>query len=360
MNETDVREIIVRPLLTRLGYSHGTAANIRTEVPLRYDKAFLGRKKPTKDPALAGRADYICDVTSFGRWCVEVKAAGQPLTQDDVEQAHTYSAHPEISASHFLLTNGREFLLFATGSLTSPLLRWQFEETDHVILNLFNIVGPNAIKKLRRLLTPDVGKPLGIGLPSRLELIGGEIRYGAHHSNHPMIQGDVMNGAIGQVTGKHVQRRSDGLLQAVVAVRSPLQGIAELNKLAGLEDFEFLSADEFISTDINNPTIFQNFIEGRLEPGAPARILPGSPAVEIPFGFDFTVFTEATGFAKDDLFEGIVRFDYDYRFIKGRPNPQNPMHAQLTAFISQFPTARIQGEGTYTIRTKPFPVRDEN
>lgn len=49
MNETDVREIIVRPLLHRLGYEHGTVANIRTEVPLRYDRAFLGRKQPKRD-----------------------------------------------------------------------------------------------------------------------------------------------------------------------------------------------------------------------------------------------------------------------------------------------------------------------
>jgi hypothetical protein len=61
MNEMDVREIIVRPLLHKLGYKHGTKANIRTEVSLRYERAFLGRKKPTKDPPLAGRADYICD-----------------------------------------------------------------------------------------------------------------------------------------------------------------------------------------------------------------------------------------------------------------------------------------------------------
>lgn len=57
MNETDVREIVVRPLLTRLGYAHGTHANIRTEVTLKYDHAFLGRKDPKKDPPLAGRAE---------------------------------------------------------------------------------------------------------------------------------------------------------------------------------------------------------------------------------------------------------------------------------------------------------------
>lgn len=67
MNETDVREVLVRPLLERLGYRHGTQAPIRTEVPLRYDKAFLGRKKPSKDPPLRGKADYVCDAVPYGR-----------------------------------------------------------------------------------------------------------------------------------------------------------------------------------------------------------------------------------------------------------------------------------------------------
>jgi hypothetical protein len=33
MNETDVREVVVRPLLERLGYRHGTAATIREMGP---------------------------------------------------------------------------------------------------------------------------------------------------------------------------------------------------------------------------------------------------------------------------------------------------------------------------------------
>lgn len=122
MNETDVREIIVRPLLHRLGYSHGSEANIRTEVSLKYPSAFLGRKKPGKDPALAGRADYICEVISYGRWVVEVKPPSEAITTDAVQQAHTYAAHPEVSASFILVTNGRRFELYRTGSLDTPLL----------------------------------------------------------------------------------------------------------------------------------------------------------------------------------------------------------------------------------------------
>jgi hypothetical protein len=78
MNETDVREIIVRPLIESLGYRHGTDADIRTEQTLTYGKAFLGRKNPNKDPDLVGRADYICEVISFGRWVVEVKSPAEP------------------------------------------------------------------------------------------------------------------------------------------------------------------------------------------------------------------------------------------------------------------------------------------
>jgi hypothetical protein len=117
MNETDVREILVRPLLDQLGYRHGTEAAIITEKTLRYEKAFLGRKNPKKDPLLVGRADYICEVNSYGRWVVEVKSPTDALAQDVVEQAHTYASHPEVAATFLLVTNGRTFRLYETAKL---------------------------------------------------------------------------------------------------------------------------------------------------------------------------------------------------------------------------------------------------
>ena len=106
MNETDVREAIIRPLLTSLGYRHGSPANIRTEQTLRYDKAFLGRKSPNEDPKLQGRADYVCEVIPYGRWIVEAKSPAANLSLEDAQQAHTYAAHPEIAAK-FLSHNQR-------------------------------------------------------------------------------------------------------------------------------------------------------------------------------------------------------------------------------------------------------------
>jgi predicted type IV restriction endonuclease len=97
MNETDVREVIVRPFLEQLGYRYGTEAHIRTEYPLRYSRAFLGRKDEKRDPNLRGRADYACEVVSHGRWVVEVKAPHKELDLEDSQQAYTYAAHPEIA-----------------------------------------------------------------------------------------------------------------------------------------------------------------------------------------------------------------------------------------------------------------------
>jgi hypothetical protein len=346
MNETDVREIVVRPLLGRLGYTHGTQANIRTEVPLRYDRAFLGRKNAAKDPPLRGRADYICEAISYGRWVVEAKGANETLTRDDAEQAHTYCAHPEIAATHFLLTNGRTFRLYVTGDLDAPLLEWAYEQTEQHIMTLFNILGPEAVKRRATLIRHDVAKPLGKSLPSKLKIVGGEVMYGEHQSDHPLMNSSAMTGTVGAVTGVNVQRLEDGRIQALVSVRSPYQQLAEINRLAGIGDYEFLTSDEYISTDHEAPTILQNVIEGRLAPGARFTPMPGMAEMVLPFGFVFTVYTEATGYVANGEFMGMLSFDYAYQLIRGRPtgNPQID-HMMLSAPA----TARVTGTGTFRI-----------
>jgi hypothetical protein len=348
MNEMDVREIIVRPLLGRLGYAHGTQANIRTEVTLRYDRAFLGRKSPSRDPVLAGRADYICDAVSYGRWAVEVKSPQHALTQDDVEQAHTYCTHPEIAAAYFMLTNGREFRLYATGRLENPIIGWPYEETDNQLMTLFNIIGYAAIRKLTEMTHPDVNKPLGPGLPSRLRVTGGEITYGNHHSDHPLFQkgGGAMKGLKAGVTGVVVERTDDGRLHARVTVRSPFQWLAELNRAAGAELFDFYCASEYVSNELEKPSIFQNVIDGRLEPGAEATIMPGMPPLKMPFGFSHNVITEATGYVEGDKFVGILAFEYNYQLIPGNP----AVNPQLYQIVANSPShAKLVGDGTFEV-----------
>lgn len=217
-------------------------------------------------------------------------------------------------------------------------------------MTLFNILGYAAIRKLTENTRPDVGKPLGLGLPSKMQILGGEVRYGEHRSTHPLFQVDALKGTVGTITGMGVVRAPDGRLHAIVNMRSPYPQVAEINKLMGLDAFEFFSADEYISSDVEKPTIFQNFVEGRVEPGMKVRLLPGMPEIALPVGFTFSVFTEATGFVRNDAFEGVLSFDYNYQIIRGRPSGI----AQVDHLIRSAPsTAQVIGEGQFHVLVSP-------
>ncbi len=347
MNETDVREIIVRPLLHRLGYSYGAEANIRTEVTLKYPNAFLGRKKPGKDPKLAGRADYICEVISYGRWVVEVKPPSEVLGVDAVQQAHTYAAHPEISAAFILLTNGRRFELYRTGALDTPLLAFDHDQLEKSLLSLFNIVGPDAIKKLSNLVRVDTGKPLGRNLSSKLIIIGGQITYEEHASDTPLIPREMIEGLRLPVTGGLVERLEDGRIHAYVEIGKAAAMLRDFSEMVGAaDDYDFYSADEYVSTDPEKPTIFQNIYENQTLPGAKTRV-PGLGEVAMPFGFDLNAYTQAVGYVEAGIFRGTMRLDYKLAVNGLTPMLRPLLEAQLGKIPER---SAFSGVGSFEIR----------
>ncbi|MDP3604090.1 MAG: type I restriction enzyme HsdR N-terminal domain-containing protein [Bosea sp. (in: a-proteobacteria)] len=358
MNETDVREAIIRPYLHKLGYGFGTPANIRTEVPLSYTRHFLGRKKPQKDPPIRGRADYVCDATSYGRWIVEVKAPNVPLTDEHAQQAHTYSAHPEIAASHFLLSNGREFRLYATSQLGAPLLAWAFDEIEGKFMNVLNVVGYEAMKNRSRLLQVDPEKPLAAGQPSRVQVVTGEITYGDFWSDHPLFKNfNALKGTVGQVTRGTIGRAPDGRLNGVMFYRSALQHLQPMIEAMGNDRFEFFSSDEYVSTNPESPTIFQNSMTASLPIGVPVSLGIGLPEMPNPVGFSGSVWTEATGFLDGDHFVGIARFSYMYE-LEAAPGLA-AFEPDIAAAVAAKPSAEVHGEAEFDIRVEPMrnPIR---
>jgi hypothetical protein len=345
MNETDVREIIVRPLLHQLGYRHGTQATIRTEVTLRYGKAFLGRKKPSKDPALIGRADYVCDAIPFGRWVVEVKPPNEPLSSEVREQTHTYAAHPEIAAAFFMITNGRQFELYRTSVLGEPVLAWNFEQTDEKLLTLFNLVSPRAIEKLANLVRADPGKPLARGVSSQLRIISGYVRYDEHVGTHAFLAKEI-SGLSLPVTGGYVRREDDGRILAHVDVASAAPMMRELNDVMGLgEGYEFSSVSECLSSDVEDPTIFQNFVDTSFSQGMMLPV-PGMGRVPSPFGYQLAAYTEAVGFLDGAHFKGTMRLDYEMSFTGMQPYVRQMLEAQLGSFPEK---GRMHGVGIFDI-----------
>ena len=83
LNEADVREEILAPLLRALGYRSGTDANVIREQSLRYPRIFLGRKDAAKDPELRSKADYILEVKRLVRWVIEAKAPSAAISDQE-------------------------------------------------------------------------------------------------------------------------------------------------------------------------------------------------------------------------------------------------------------------------------------
>jgi hypothetical protein len=313
MTEADVRETIIRPFLHSLGYKQFTDNNIRTEVPLRYPRLFLGRKK-TSDPPLRGKADYICEVLSHGRWVVEAKASSVDISPADVEQAHSYAAHPEVRALYFLVTNGWCFRLYAVSGSDEPILEWTPQSQDSVWVNIQNFLSPAAVIQRSKLVRPAPGKALAIGIGPEARLVGGLLTYDRYDANDAHFAAAVqqMIGHRATVVGDVVRRDSEGMICATLRLAGPNSEWDRLNKLAGYDAFEFRTADEYVSTDPEQPTIFQNLITSVIPAGTHVGGLPGLPpgGLTVPFDLKCAAFTQAAGFLDGKRLVGY--FDIEY------------------------------------------------
>lgn len=330
MNETDVREVIVRPLLRRLGYRQGSSANIRTELTLSYGKLFLGRKKDS-DRDLRGRADYICEVLSAGKWVVEVKGPDQPLTLEDAHQAHSYAAHPEVAGLFSLLTNGREFRLYRTSQPETPILTWNVDQTEGQWVKIANLLSPAAIERLVRVPSV-VGKPLGIGIDSRAELVGGGIIY----------RGGKINGVRLSVASGHLHRVPDDRIECEFRLNGPFDGWDSFNKAAGIERYLLVTSAEYLSTAVELPTVFQGSFLAVIPRGTPFPNFPFTvPQLDAQYiQRDLSIFAqiEAVGFVDANNFKGTFEIAY---FL----DPDGSETAPIVA-----PHHRTQGEFDFVIR----------
>jgi len=104
--EDSVREVLILPLLKRLGY--GDEQIIRSK-SLQHPFIKIGSKKRPVNLV----PDYLLQVADNYAWVLDAKAPHETITQGDhVEQIYSYAIHPEVRAKFFALCNGREFILF--------------------------------------------------------------------------------------------------------------------------------------------------------------------------------------------------------------------------------------------------------
>lgn len=227
------------------------------------------------------------------------------------------------------------------------MMAWSWEQMEEVFLAVSNLLGPDAIRKKLRLLEPDLGKPLAAGIPSEVQIIGGYVRYEDHDSSHPFLRAAVeINGLELPVTGGHVRRNDDGRIHAHVKVAKAMPMAGELADLLERADgYEFFSSDKIISSDVQNPTILQNFIDNDVPLGTEIAVT-GLGHLPMPFSLRFIAETEAIGFIEGSTFKGTMQLTYE--FFLG--NMSALVRSALEAQFGPIPkNLRMQGGGLFEV-----------
>lgn len=266
MNEATVRAEKLDPLIKMLGYKHNTDLNVYREHQFTYPKVSLGRKGKS-DSAIIGKPDYVCEARGIARWVLEAKAEGSKLGTDEDAQAYTYAAHPEIRAMYYCLSDGKDFLIYKTISPPNspPLLSVSLYDLDIASKALSAYLSENALRTAALKFEPQL-----IGGDYRaFNIIGGSANFNSVGwkvdcpenlrealNNEINNQKEITEDTIYPILNGNFESK-DGLLNLKIELGGHKQSDIELQKQMGLNILKFQSIGSEISTDSNNPTIFQ-------------------------------------------------------------------------------------------------------
>jgi hypothetical protein len=312
LKEQGVREVILAPMLTALGYRHGGPNNIDYEVPIPYPRIQMGKRKPT-DPPLEGRADYVCTVESKYRWTLEAKAPDVPIATKEIEQAYSYAYHPAIRAIYFCLCNGREFRVYQThlGPAAEAIYSTKYESLTEDLQIIKNILLPESIVRDWKAQSVDVGVPIGQGLRSLVKITGGYIEYQRNSLNVPHL-----GGLINTITDGSIYRDDDKQITAYIVTMSLHVAFQRFNEALDLHRMLLRSPDFTLSRDPSRPSILHSCREVVLPRGSEAVDLGTWTPFVLPEDIRIRIETTGKGVLLGQEFSG--EFDASF-FFRGLP-----------------------------------------
>jgi len=139
-NESDVRAVIIEPILKELGFTYQTILREK-----RLENPFLRIGSKRRPVNLI--PDYVLKVGNGFAWVLDAKAPNQKIVNDDnVEQVYSYATHPEIRSSYFALCNGLEFACFRTTETDRPVIYFRINEIDYYWQTLQKTLSPDSFQ----------------------------------------------------------------------------------------------------------------------------------------------------------------------------------------------------------------------
>jgi hypothetical protein len=175
--EDSVREVIITPILSRLGYTPSGSDRVIRSKSLVHPFIYVGtRKLPVTlipDYTLLSEDKALC--------VLDAKSPSEDiLSRQHVQQAYSYAIHPELKCTTFALCNGKQLAVFSVDD-PKPLLVLAFHELDSHWTEVERFLAPRFLRNpLLRKFVPDLGiayARMGLTKRSKIELLGVELNY---------------------------------------------------------------------------------------------------------------------------------------------------------------------------------------
>ena len=163
--EDSVREVIITPLLTRLGYSPSGDNRIIRSKSLTHPFIYAGtRKIPIKLIP-----DYTVLIADKPLLILDAKSPTESVvSQKNVQQVYSYAIHPEIKCQIFALCNGKELAIYSVDE-AKPLIIFPFSKFETEWEKIEKYLSPKYLRTPHlRGFAPDLGCAF-----SRLGLVKG-------------------------------------------------------------------------------------------------------------------------------------------------------------------------------------------
>jgi 16S rRNA G966 N2-methylase RsmD len=140
--EDSVREVLITPILKKLGYNvTGPFKIIRSK---SLDHPFV--KTGSGNRAIKSIPDYLLEVYGRYAFVLDAKAPGEEiLSGEHREQAYFYAIHPEIKTNYYALCNGKEFVVFQINE-DKPLLHFHLSEIEKYWSKIEEFLSPLAFE----------------------------------------------------------------------------------------------------------------------------------------------------------------------------------------------------------------------
>ena len=328
MNEADVREEILSPLLNGLGYGLETTKILRNHT-LRHPFLKYGHR----EIPIRSEADYILVIDGTYQWVLEAKPP-EKITDEDIHQAYSYTVHPEVNGIYFAICNGREFRLYRCHgfkSETSPLVSFTYEELGNNLKQLENIIGPDAIRRDYPVVEVDVGEALAPMLRSRAAIVKGLITFSSDDPRFRVVDGLTMT-----IVGGSVFRDEKGRIACNVDTCAPIVQLQELNESLGLSSMSMSSDAQSISVDPSKPSVFRSQRSITLPKGTRIPIM-GAMEQALPYEVHCESSTSASGFLEGVQFRGSFEAIYQYSYSGQTACNRGP-------FVQRGPTIKLTGK----------------